>query len=141
MVAVSYRVDIERDESGAWIARIPDVPGCHSYGRTLRQVKARIREALGLWIHDAETAELEWHVRLPASIRNELRAAQAVRARAVRAHQDAQQRLVATVRELTNEFGLSVRDAADLIGLSHQRVQQLVGGRADARATRASRSD
>jgi predicted RNase H-like HicB family nuclease len=28
---------------------IKGIPGCHTYGRTLRQAEARIREALALW--------------------------------------------------------------------------------------------
>ncbi len=54
----AYRVVIERDETGAWIARVPGLRGCHTYGRTLNEVRRRIREALSLWVDDAETAEL-----------------------------------------------------------------------------------
>jgi predicted RNase H-like HicB family nuclease len=126
---MTYRIQIERDESGAWIARALDVPGCHTYGRTLRQVKGRIREALGLWVDDARSAELLVHVRLPAPVRNELRGALAVRRSAIHAQERAQERLRSAVVEMTGTFGLSLRDAADLIGLSHQRVQQLVAGR------------
>ena len=32
MKAARYRLVIERDESGAWIGRVPEVPGCHTYG-------------------------------------------------------------------------------------------------------------
>src|SRR5207237_4953955 len=39
MVEVTYRVEVKRDEDGAWIARVPHVPGCHTYGRTLAQVR------------------------------------------------------------------------------------------------------
>jgi predicted RNase H-like HicB family nuclease len=57
---MTYTVKIERDESGAWIARVPEVPGCHTYGRSLRQAKHRIREALSLWVDDADRAELHF---------------------------------------------------------------------------------
>jgi hypothetical protein len=26
----------ERDKSGAWLARVREVPGCHTYGRSIR---------------------------------------------------------------------------------------------------------
>ena len=55
----AYRVVFERDESGAWIVTVPSVRGCHTYGRSLHQTRTRIREALALWVDDAETAELE----------------------------------------------------------------------------------
>ena len=60
-----YRLVLERDESAAWIARVPDVPGCHTYGRTLDQARRRIREALGLWVDDAATTEFVEQIHLP----------------------------------------------------------------------------
>ncbi len=134
---MKYRVQVERDESGAWNARVPDVPGCHTYGRTLQQLRGRIREALGLWIADADTADLDFDVRLPAALRTRLRRAAVVRAEAIRAKEVAQESLASAAKELTEEFGLSLRDAADLMGLSHQRVQQLVAGtHSDQRSNR-----
>jgi len=132
VAAVTYHVRVERDESGAWIARVTEVPGCHTYGRTLRQVRIRILEALALWVDHAESAELEFDVRLPAQIRRQLQRLGASRARAERAQQDirTEQRLAAT--GMIAGMGLSLRDAADLMGLSHQRVQQLVGEQASA---------
>jgi predicted RNase H-like HicB family nuclease len=43
----TYRVLYELDESGHWIATVPRVKGCHSYGRSLSEARSRIREALG----------------------------------------------------------------------------------------------
>ena len=51
-----YTVVYERDESGAWNAYVPEVPGCHTYGRSLRLARERIRETLGLWVDDADQA-------------------------------------------------------------------------------------
>src|SRR5436309_356773 len=68
MRASKYRVIFERDESGAWIARVPSVRGCHTHGRTLEQARRRLREALGLWVDDADTAELVEDIRLPARV-------------------------------------------------------------------------
>ena len=43
----NYVAVYERDpESDAWLVHIKSIPGCATYGRTLRQAEARIREAL-----------------------------------------------------------------------------------------------
>jgi predicted RNase H-like HicB family nuclease len=43
-----YRVVLYRDEDGEWIAEFPDVRGAHTHGRTLRQVRSRLRDVLDL---------------------------------------------------------------------------------------------
>lgn len=84
-----YRVDLERDETGAWIAGFPDVPGAHTYGRTLRQARGRIREALALWASDAATAELDERIGVVDDTRTALQVALAAREDAERTEQDA----------------------------------------------------
>jgi predicted RNase H-like HicB family nuclease len=122
----AYRVVIERDESGAWIAHVHGVRGCHTYGRTLDQVRRRIREALSLWVDDAEIAELVEEVRLPGEARQAIRRSSAARMRAERGREDAQRATTAAAKLLVERLGLGVRDAGELLGLSYQRVQQLV---------------
>jgi predicted RNase H-like HicB family nuclease len=124
----SYRVILERDESGAWIAWVPRVRGCHTYGRTLEQARRRVREALGLWIEDAKTVELVEDVRLPAEARDAIRRSRRARREAEKGRTKAQAATTEAVRALVNELDLGVRDAGELLGLSHQRVQQLVRG-------------
>lgn len=121
----SYRVSYERDPDGWWVASVRGVRGCHTQGRTLAQTRRRIREALGLFVDDSDSAELLDDVRLPATVRRAL--ARSDSARALAEHQKAKAResMVQAVRLLTGELGLSLRDAADLLGMSHQRVQQL----------------
>lgn len=123
---MTYQVEIRRDESRAWLARVPSVPGCHTYGRSLEQARRRIREALALWVDDAATADLDFRVRLPADLRARLTRARAARERSARAQIAANEATERTARELTERFGLSLRDASELLELSHQRVQQLV---------------
>ena len=65
----SYRVVYELGEGGHWIARTPKVKGCHTYGRSLSEARARIREALGLFADDVDDADLVDDVRLPADMR------------------------------------------------------------------------
>ena len=124
----SYRVILERDETGAWIARVPSVRGCHTHGRTLEQARRRIREALGLWVENAETAELVEEVRLPTEARDAIRRSRRARSEAEQQREEAQAATSEAARALVQELHLGLRDAGELLGLSYQRVQQLVRG-------------
>ena len=121
-----YRAVFKRDETGTWIASVPDLPGCHTYGRTLAQARRRLREALSVWVDDADDAELEEEIRLPKRVLAAVD--RSVEARRSAAHQrDRANELTArAARTLVDDLELGLRDAADLLGLSHQRVQQLV---------------
>ena len=121
----SYSAIFERDESGAWLARIPSIRGCHTYGRTLEQARTRLREALGLWIDRPEHAVIEETIRLPADLRTAIQRSRRTRERAERERENAQEQTRAAAEALVEE-GVSLRDAGELLGLSHQRVQQLV---------------
>lgn len=122
----TYTVSYERDERGWWVASVRGVRGCHTQGRTLEQARRRVREALGLFVKDANKADFVEQIRLPQRARRALargltarQRADHERARAVKAVQEAMQALAG--------MGLSRRDTGELLGLSHQRVQQLVG--------------
>jgi predicted RNase H-like HicB family nuclease len=133
-----YRIDLERDESGAWIASVPDVPGCHSHGRSIEQAMNRIREALGLWVEDAEDAELDPRPHLPALARRHLDRALRARAQAAEAELASADAMLQVV-DMLAEFGLSRRDTAKLVNLSPQRVQQLVKHRSGVASGRVPR--
>ena len=122
----TYKVIYERDESGAWIAHTPGVPGAHSYGRTIEQARERIREALRLWVARPESAELVDEIKLPARLRISVRKARVARKRADVVQAKAQTSAASAARQLTGELRLSLRDAGEVMGLSRQRIQQLV---------------
>lgn len=122
----SYRAVFERDESGAWIARVPSMRGCHTHGRSLEQARRRLREALGLWVSDADTAGLVEEIRLPLGASRAIRESRKRRVRADESRAHAQKATRQAARTLVEELHLGLRDAAELLGLSHQRVQQLI---------------
>ena len=125
-LVATYRVDVERDESGAWIAAIAGVPGAHTYGRSLRQVRQRTREALSLWVDDADGSELAFDIHLPRDARTALHRASSARRATVEAQRTSSSATSDAAAVLVRDCNLSLRDAADLLGLSHQRLQQLL---------------
>ena len=135
----TYKVVYDRDESGTWIAKVPGVPGCHSYGRTIEQARERVREALDLWVRDASSAYLVDDVRLPSHLRASVTRARAARKKAEREQERAQRTAQAAATELTREWRVSLRDAGEVLGLSRQRIQQLTA-RAPRRKSAAKRS-
>lgn len=49
-----YRVLIEQDEDGAFIAEVPVLPGCISEGRTREEAVKNIKEAMSLYLESLE---------------------------------------------------------------------------------------
>ena len=43
-----FDVVIERDAEGYYVASVPQLPGCHTQGRTLDEIHESIREAIEL---------------------------------------------------------------------------------------------
>jgi len=43
-----FTVLIEKDEDGRLVAKVPDLPGCHTQAKTMSQLLPRIREAIEL---------------------------------------------------------------------------------------------
>lgn len=120
-----YRVLLERDQSGAWLARVPRIRGCHTHGRSIVEAKRRIREAVALWTN--APFELDFDVHLPGGVVAAVEESRATRTRAEIERERAARSTERAAIELVEGAGLGVRDAADVLGLSHQRVQQIVG--------------
>ena len=115
----------ERDpESDAWLVHIRGIDGCHTYGRTLRQAEARIREALGLWL-DREPDELQITSGWPPELIKIASEVSQARHNASASAQSAGATTAKAAKRL-DRMGLSRRDTADVLGISHQRVQQLL---------------
>lgn len=49
-MAMKYRVLIEQDEDGAYVAQVPALPGCISQGSTRDEALANIREAVAAYL-------------------------------------------------------------------------------------------
>ena len=51
---MKYRVHIEQDEDGVFIAQVPSLPGCISQGATRREVLANIRDAIAAYLESLQ---------------------------------------------------------------------------------------
>jgi len=111
-------------DENVWLVHIKDQEGCQTYGRTVRQAEARIREALAAWL-DRNPDDLVITSEYPREVALLATKVSQARHEATRAGADAQETTIDAARRLS-EMGLSRRDTADLLGLSHQRVQQLL---------------
>lgn len=121
----NYVAVFEHDgDEDVWLVHIRGVDGCQTYGRSIRQAEARIREALGAWL-DREPESLVITPELPQDVALLATEVSQARSAAERAGVDAQRATAEAVKRLT-KMGVSRRDAADLLGISHQRVQQLL---------------
>ena len=47
---MKYRVLIEQDEDGMFVAEVPSLPGCISQGETREQAVENIKEAIALYL-------------------------------------------------------------------------------------------
>ena len=50
-----FKVLIERDEDGYFVASVPAWPGCHTQAKDLEELRRRVREAIKLCLSVAKT--------------------------------------------------------------------------------------
>ncbi|MDQ1559234.1 MAG: hypothetical protein QOD32_2294 [Pyrinomonadaceae bacterium] len=51
---MKYRVLIEEDEDGVFVAEVPSLPGCISQGATREEALTNIKEAIALYVESLE---------------------------------------------------------------------------------------
>jgi predicted RNase H-like HicB family nuclease len=51
---MKYRVLVEQDEDGVFVAEVPSLPGCISQGDTRAEALANIKEAIGVYLESLE---------------------------------------------------------------------------------------
>ena len=51
---MKYRVIIQRDEDGIFVAEVPALPGCISQGKTRKEALRNIEEAIELYLESLE---------------------------------------------------------------------------------------
>jgi len=80
----TYHVAYDRDEAGWWVASVREVRGCHTQGRTVDETRRRIREAMELFVDDAQSAKVVDEVKLPTAATKAIRVSTLLRKRAAR---------------------------------------------------------
>ncbi len=56
---LQYDVVFEKEEDGGYSVWVPDLPGCCSQGDTLEKALENIKEAIELYLEDADQEQLE----------------------------------------------------------------------------------
>lgn len=63
-----FKVVIEQDEDGYFVASVPALPGCHTQAKTLLELNKRVKEAISLCLEVAATdPEYQKRLRIFAS--------------------------------------------------------------------------
>jgi predicted RNase H-like HicB family nuclease len=53
MAKKQFKIIVEQDEDGFFVASVPALPGCHTQAKTLLELKERIKEAISLCLEEA----------------------------------------------------------------------------------------
>ena len=56
-VQKEFKVILERDEDGYFVADVPALPGCHAQGKTMAELQKNIREVITLCLAEAKKNE------------------------------------------------------------------------------------
>ena len=119
-----YHVVYRRGKTGPWRASVRGVRRCRSRGKTLRQARVRLRQALAALVEEPYAIDFVEDVRLPGAARRLLGRHWAARRKVQKAQLEAQaaaHRALLALRELA----IDLRDASDLLGLPPARLQKI----------------
>jgi DNA-directed RNA polymerase specialized sigma24 family protein len=121
----SYQVAMSHEDE-IWLAHATDLKGVRSYGRTVREAAANIREAIAAAENLDEWDDLDLRFMFDDDEASEaLRALEDANQVEQQAAVVRDQALRGAIERLRLVHHLSYRDIATVIGLSHQRVAQL----------------
>ena len=118
-----YHVTYKKDGRG-WRASVRGHRRAHARGRTIRQTRVRLRQALALLLDDASTIDFVEDVRLPGAARRLLGRHWAARRRVSGAQSQADAAARSALQAL-KELSLDVRDASDLLGVPPLKLEKL----------------
>jgi len=57
---MQFTVLIEQDEDGIYVAKVPDIQGCYTQGKTVPEVLERVREAIQVCLEAEEVESLKF---------------------------------------------------------------------------------
>lgn len=65
MAKQNFKIILEQDEDGVFVASVPAVPGCFAEGKTYEEVMENVEESLGLCLEVASedrdySAKINW---------------------------------------------------------------------------------
>ena len=134
----TYTARLEREKDGRWTVELDEEPRVHTWGKTVDQALARMREASALWFQTEEDQiELVPQPVLPKATGRTVEQARHAREQARDADRFAIEQTRKAAVALTAR-GISMRDVAAILGISHQRVHQLLAADSTPPSRKAS---
>lgn len=61
---LQYRVIIEKDKEGVLVAKVPDLPGCATEGRTREELIKNVKEAIHAYLETLKELAIQYPYRL-----------------------------------------------------------------------------
>src|SRR5258707_6107919 len=139
---MSYHVVVTRDGDG-WMVDVPDLPGTHTWARTLRALDRNVREVIGMVEDLPRSAEAGLDLDMDYRTGDPDLDERADRLRSRRREQErAASEIAGDTRELAPPLTgqRPVRDTAVLLPVSKGRITQLRGGHGGHTATAGRRT-
>lgn len=56
---LQFKILIEQDEDGLYIASVPELPGCYTQGKTIEEARERVKEAIELVLESDKELKAE----------------------------------------------------------------------------------